>query len=458
LKWRRSSRNLLGTVLKEGFVLDKLSPTATLFAGMQWLFFIFANTIVVPISIGFAFHLSPQDVAVAIKSTFIITGFACVIQGTWGHRLSLMEGHSGLWWGLILSLSASASSVGTSLSVIGGAIVSGMILATAVMVLLSGLNLIHWLKKIFTPAVMSVYIFLLAVQLVLIFFKGMLKVTEEGYLDIPVSGLSIFIVLLVSLISIKGKGILKNFSILIGIIIGWILYAYFFSTDVPIENGSLSNLKLFPWGKINFEIGIVLASFVTGLLNMTNSIASIQAAEKLYGIKVDNKRYRLSFLFSGFFTLIAACFGLVPYAPFTSSIGFLESTKILDRRPFILGGVLFVALGLIPALGSFLTTLPITVGNAVLFIAYLQLFGTAIKSMQAFPINSITIFRLAVPILTGICLMNMEQVAFNSFPVYIRPLISNGLLVGILLSIILEHSVSWSKYETIEKNPKKHIV
>ncbi|MFC3884596.1 uracil/xanthine transporter [Bacillus songklensis] len=426
--------------------MSKLSSSATVFASLQWLFFIFANTVVVPVSIGNAFHLEAEQIAIAMRSSFIVTGLACILQGIIGHRYPLLEGHSGIWWGLILSLCTSASSVGMSYAEVGGGLALGILLAGAATMMIGALNLVPLLQKIFTPMVMSIYLLLLAIQLILIFFKGMLKVTEEGSLDLPVSLFSIAIVILVSVISIKGKGLISNFAILIGITIGWILYVWLFPSS-PLVSSTGFELSLFPWGKPQLQLGVVITAFLAGILNASNTMASIRASEKLHGTTTENSQYRFSFTITGLFTCIAAVLGLVPYAPFTSSIGFLESSRILDRKPFLIGGVLFAILGIIPALGALFSTLPVTVGNSVLFVAYLQLFGTALRSIQDYTFNSKTIYRIALPALMGISLMNMPPEVFASVSIYIRPLISNGLLMGILLAIVLESTVKWSKYE-----------
>ena len=72
----------------------------------------FANTVVIPITIGAAFDLSSVEVASALQRSFIYTGIACMLQAIIGHKYPLMEGQSGIWWGVILSISASASSAG----------------------------------------------------------------------------------------------------------------------------------------------------------------------------------------------------------------------------------------------------------------------------------------------------------------------------------------------------------
>jgi len=431
--------------------MSKLSTTTTAFASLQWLFFIFANTLVVPLSVGAAFHLSPDVIAVTLRTSFIFIGIATALQGLIGHRFSLMEGHSGLWWGLILSLCSGAAASGVSFTRVGGALATGILLAGVVAVLIGWLNLIPLLQKLFTPMVMSVYLFLLSIELILIFFKGMLAYTPNGSIDLPISLFSIALVIVTSVINIKGKGMISNFAVLIGIIVGWIGYSLIFGPNNQIASAGGLKLTLFPWGKPNMEIGIVLTAFITGLLNLSNNISGIKASEGLYGYTISKKNNRSQFIISGLFSMISPVFGLVPNCPFASSIGLLESTRILDRKPLIYGGILFAVLGLIGPLVSFFTTLPVTVGNAVLFVAYMQLFGTAVKSMKPHKFNSKTIFQFAMPLLIGIAIMNLSPEAFSSLPLLIQPLISNGLIVGLILSIILELGVNWSAFEELEK-------
>lgn len=426
--------------------MKKQDLSITAFSSIQWLFFIFANTIVVPISIGNAFELPADTVATTIRFAFICTGIACVIQGLFGHKYPLMEGPSGMLWGLMLNLSFSASSLGLSFSTIGGGIMTGIILAGVVTILLATFNVIDVVRKIFSPMVMTVYLFLLTFQLIFVFFNGMFKLNEDGTVNIAISLFSFAIVILVSTIKIKGGKILNQFSILIGIVVGWALYSLLFPQETLASTTSSFVFSPFPLGKPNLEIGIVVVAFIGGLLNLVNTVSSVEATAKLYNHPVEGGRIRRSFFFTGVFCVCSTFFGLVPFTPFTSSIGFLQSTKIYKKEPFIISGVLFTLLGIIPALGSFLGTMPITIGNAVLFVAYLQLFGTAMSSLNGTTFNSETIFRLAIPVLVGVSIMNLPSEMFSNIPILISPFITNGLITGVIIAIILESIVKWDSY------------
>ncbi|TYS67851.1 uracil/xanthine transporter [Sutcliffiella horikoshii] len=427
--------------------MNKLISSFTMFSSIQWLFFIFANTVVVPLSVGAAFDVSPEVSRMMLSASLLFTGLACIFQGWMGHRYPLLEGHSGLLWGVMLNLGLTASSLGMSFTEIGGGVATGLLLAGSFTMLLAVFGWTSVLPKIFTPMVMTVYLFLLTFQLMMVFFQGMLGVTEDGVMNVPVSILSVVLVIFVSMLKIKAPRVIGNFAILIGIVVGWILYVLLFPGGGQEAPAAAFAFDLFPLGAPNLEYGIIAVAFFAGVLNMSNTIASVQAAAELYGETPKPGKFRNSFFFTGLFSVIASLFGLVPYTPFTSTIGFLQSTRILDRKPFFIGGLMLAAIGLVPPLTSFLVTMPMTVGNAVLFVAYLQLFGTAYGSLRGAVFNSDTIFRLAAPVLMGVCLMNTSPAVFGPLPVLLQPFLANGLIMGVLLSIVLEKVTNWGQFE-----------
>ncbi|ANE45637.1 uracil/xanthine transporter [Paenibacillus swuensis] len=420
-----------------------------LLGSIQWLFFMFTNTVVIPLSVGAAFQLPPEAVESTMRISFILTGAACLIQALFGHKLPLMEGQSGLWWSLILSLGAATASTGGSLEVLGGSLSMGLILSGLVVALLGALGVGKVLSRWFTPNVMAVFLFLLSFQLSSIFFKGMLGLTTRSTIHLPEAGLSVGLVILVLVLSIKGKGTISNYAILIGIIVGWI--AYTLLLPVPAEQAAAteggSGILLFPWGSPSVDIGILLTALLAGLVNMTNNIASIKGAEPIYNRKTEEPQVRRSLIWTGLFTSVSGVFGTVPYAPYSSSLGFLLSTRILERAPFIIGASMFTLIGIIPVLGNFFSSLPISVGDAVLFAAYLQLLGSALRNVEGVTYNYKTIYRIAIPVLLGVSLLTVSPTVFASLPGAVRPLISNGLLVGVLFSIALERGVKWDAYE-----------
>lgn len=410
----------------------------TVLAGFQWLFFIFANTVVIPISIGNAFGLEQIEIVSAIQRSFIFTGLACLLQGFLGHRLALMEGQSGLWWGVILSLAGTASAMGLDLATVGGSIAVGVIISSGLIVILGALGMGKVLQKWFTPIVMFVFLLLLANQLITIFLKGMVGLNTSDTIDGKLALFSFALAAFTILIHIKGKGILSSLNLLIGMTVGWILAVNLFPQGQQSMITATPFLHWFPWGTPTFEWGIIITVVIAGLLNTTNTIATLKGAEDIYGKKTTDRQYRASFMITGSMSAGAGLIGLVPYAPYASSLGFLQSTRIIDRMPFFIGSSLFMVLGIIPQFGAFFSTIPDSVGNTVLFVAYIQLFRSALRNIEGLTFEPQNVYRIALPALLGLSIMTLPAEAFQTLPSLLRPILSNGMLVGILAALVME--------------------
>ena len=129
------------------------------------------------------------------------------------------------------------------------------------------------------------------------------------------------------MLNIKGRWKISNFSILIGIVVGWAVYAIFFHTEPLVKSAHVFSISFFPWGKPNLEWGIVITAILTGLINTTNTVASLQGGESLYDKKTTDRQYKRSFFLTGINSVISGLLGIVPYSPYTSSIGFFYSQR-----------------------------------------------------------------------------------------------------------------------------------
>jgi xanthine/uracil permease len=439
--------------------MRELLKSSNWISGLQWLFFIFTNTIVIPITVGAAFNLPHETIVSMLQLSFIVTGIACMTQALAGHRRAIMEGQSGLWWGVILTLVNTAVAQDIPLQELGGSLTVGVIISAVITLIIGLTGLGPHLAKLFSPAVMGVFMFLFGVQLVGIFMKGMLGIpfgndAESGTIDVSVSLLSIVIAIIVIIISIKAPASVKRYSLLIGIIVGWILFIIFFEPETSIKASSF-NFTLFPLGHPTWNTGIIITVILTGLLNTANTFGALKGTDGMYNAMTTNKQYRFSFTITGIFTFISGLFGLVPYAPYVSSIGFLNQTGIIKRIPFILGGFMFLLMGLIPPVGGFFSGLPLSVGSAVLFVSYLLLLNSSFQFFNQVSFNPTNVYRAAIPIFVGIIIMTMPSGYFQTLPSVIRPLVSSGLLVGIVLSLLLENLFPWERYGTNVEKPKK---
>lgn len=442
---------------------NEFKKTDNWLGGLQWLMFIFINTVVVPITVGAAYNLSQEQIVSTMQFSFIIGGIGCLLQAIIGHRRPIMDGPSGLWWGIILALSSMSAAQGIPIAEVGGSIAVGVIIAGILTILIGVTGFGYVLEKLFNPSVMGTFMLLFGVSLCISFFKNMLGIGEDGTVNLGVAALAIGIALLVLILSVKGSQKIAQYSMLIGIIIGWPLFALLLGSESQLGGGEVPNtLKLFwfPLGEPAWNIGIIITVVVTGILNLSKQYGSIRGTDIMYPDQPStSKDYRNSFVITGVQSILSGLLGLVPYSPFVSSIGFIQQTKIYDRMPFIFGSVMFLIMGIIPQVGYFFTLLPLSIGSAVLFVSYVTLFGSALEWYEKTTFNSTNVYRAAIPLTLGLVLMAIPGSAFSTLPEFSQPLLSNGLLMGTTIAIIVENMMNWDKIgvEENQANVQKNI-
>ncbi len=308
----------------------RIAPLTNALAGIQWLFFMFANIVVIPISIGYAFHQPPAVITASLERAFIYTGIACILQALIGHRLPLMEGSAGLWWGVILSLAASAQAAGQSLAALGGTLAVGIILSGLIIMALGLCGLGWWLRRLFPPIVTSAFYFLLGAQLCEIFFKGMLGLSTSAQIQPGFALLSLALVALVLILSIWGRGLLSNFALLAGIIVGWVAFLLLFPGSAPgLAPADHALFAIFPWGGLTLNIGLLVTIVLTGLISLSNTYAALEGAKTLLASDVSPAQYRRSLIVTGFNSVVAgilASYPTRPMSPPSASCGPRAST------------------------------------------------------------------------------------------------------------------------------------
>ncbi|CAG9425573.1 Putative purine permease YbbY [Providencia alcalifaciens] len=417
-------------------------------SGLQWFFFIFCNTVVIPPTLQSAFHLSNATTYTITQYAFLATSLACLIQAIFGHKRSIMEGPAGLWWGTILSVAFAESAQGTPLEVIGGSFAVGIAISGIITVIIGLSGAGKYLALLFSPGVMAVFMLLLGANLITIFLKGMLGLPFSATTDVVHINFDTFLLALLIMVLIIGIIVLfprhiNKYAVLIGSILGWFLFAMIFRSDSVGTNGI--EWQLFPLGKVEtINYGIVATCIIASLLNTSNTFGAIKGTDLFHpDSPATPAMYRRSFISSGALTFACSPLGIVPFAPFVSSIGLITQTNDFSKKPFIIGSLLFFVISFVPVFSGFFSTFPLVISSTVMMVTYLPLLWSSLLFIRILDLNPRNIYRLALPIFIGIFLMSVPPTYMQDIPLMIRPIITNGLLMGIIISIILENIFKW---------------
>lgn len=406
-------------------------------ASFQWMVFILAGTIVTPISVAFAFHLSAPETADLLQRTFFVMGLTSLLQGYFGHKLPLMEGPAGLWWAVFLTYAAIAGTVESSLYQVLSSLELGMLASGVLFLLLSVFNLIQYVRKLFTPTMTGIYLILLVLQLSGPFMVGILGV-EGGNFNGKAAFGAIVTLLLAIILSRSSQQFLRNYSVLVSLIFGWLLFYILGISPSPAHTESFFSLPgLLVWGTPTFNLSIFITSMLTSLLLLTNLIASISVVKQVVDPEKDINLNRTGFIM-GINQLIAGIFSTVGGVPISGSAGFIKTTRIKERLPFLIGSLLIFLLSFFPRIMSVFASIPAAVGYATLFVSISSIAGLGLQTLKTSLQQENKLLVISLAFMAGAGMMLLPAGSLQGLPNVVSSLLSNGLVIGVLFGILLE--------------------
>ncbi|ETI70859.1 purine/pyrimidine permease [Neobacillus vireti] len=408
--------------------------------GIQWAVFMLTNIIAVPVVVGAAFHMSPAEISTFMQRMLLVSGAATLIQVFIGHRMPVVEGAAGMWWAIFILLGTMCAPGEQGLLL--QQLEMGLIIAGIFLAILGFLPIIEKVRNLFTPIVTGVYLILLVAQLSGSFFKSILGITATSQLNGKIAGICLIEIVIILLISLKAKGIWKSMGPLIGIVVGWSLFHFFGVNHVGkiYEPPSWFAIpQLLEWGSPKFDVGIVLTSIITSVVLISNVIASILVVGIALEKEVKPKQYQKGIFGNGVNLFVSGIFSVVGVVPLSVSAGFITTTGIKKMRPLIIGAVLIMAAGFFPNIGGFLATLPLEVAYASLFIPFSQMMGFGIRDLMGQEPSARNLLVIGLSLMVGIGMMFLPPDSFGSVAPWLRNIFANGLLVGLIFCLLLEH-------------------
>ncbi|PEU81022.1 xanthine permease [Bacillus anthracis] len=408
---------------------------------LQWFIFLLANSIALPIVVGGLFHLTTEEIFYLMQRTFFVVGISSFLQGWLGHRLPIADGPAGSWVGVFTVLAyatAGQDQLHSTLQILElGMIISGVILI--------GLGVTGFIGRIlflFTPLVTGTFLLLLCLQLSGVFLKGMLGITAtasqiDGFTAIIAFSIFLFVVIL----SNFGKGFVKSYAVLIGLISGWILFLIAGKVTIPSQVTHFVQLpQIFAWGLPKWNTGMAVSSFVMVCILVSNTVAAIIAINQATIQKgtIEQKQLKDGTWVGGISHIISSVFSTVGVVPLPATAGFIRLTKQKYVRSFLLACMLLVVMSMFPSIIRYLASLPSAVASAVLMASFVQLIGIGFNNIKQVEFNERNVTILGVAVLFGSGVMFLPSGVLQSLPSVMQYIFGNGLFVGTVVSILLE--------------------
>lgn len=293
----------------------------------------------------------------------------------------------------------------------GLALLSGMLLvAGLIQVVIS--QLITRLNILLSIELLGVVVLMIGITGVTFTAPIFLGCPKTGTpIDLPTLAVASMTFLTMSLLGVRGSGIWRRYSLLIGLITGTVL-AWLFNVQTPlfapIERPALFAIPQLGFAKWSFRSALLLPCAMAAIISTMKTCACIMASRQVTGETIaisENTRpmasgilaIGLGNIFSG---LIGGGLGVSASA---GNVGLSLATGVAGRRLAFTLSVWLLLIGLSPRLASLMLSMPIPVMGACLMYAISFMLVLAFRLLTAQVFDARKTFVLGIAITFGFC-------------------------------------------------------
>jgi xanthine permease len=431
--------------------VDEVLPAPRLLAlGLQHVLVMYAGAVAVPLIIGRALKLPPEDVAFLISADLFACGLATLVQcigfpGV-GIRLPVMMGVTFASVGPMLAM-ASAPEVGL-LGIYGSVIAAGLF----------GIVIAPFVSRLlplFPPVVTGTIILVIGISLMRVGINwaggGLPTLTKmvdgvpgafpnPAYGQLQGLGISLFVLLFILGLIRWGTGFLANVSVLLGIIAGAVLASVLgvmhFDKVAAASWGAL--VIPFRFGVPQFHLVPTITMCIVMIVVMIESLGMFLALGEITGKSIDRDALTRGLRADGVGTLLGGIFNTFPYTSFSQNVGLVSVTGVRSRWVTVAGGGIMLLLGLLPKLAALVEAVPLVVlgGAGLVMFGMVAATGARILATVDFKTNRFNLFVVAVSVGFGLIPLAAPGF-FRNLPHDLQPLLESGILLCALVAVLL---------------------
>lgn len=403
--------------------------------GLQHILAMFVANLSPILLIAAAAGLSGDETAMLLQNAMIAAGIATLIQlyPIWriGSRLPIVMGVS---FTFVTVLSTVAVNYGYP-AVIGAVLVGGIIEGTL------GLFAKYW-RKIISPVVAASVVTSIGFSLFSVgarSFGGGYHDDFGSWQNLLIAGITLLVCIVWNIVA---KGYLKQLSVLAGLIVGYIVAAFFGKVDLSaiFSDGLIALPRILPY-KPEFHLGAILSVVIIFMVSAAETIGDTSAlVSGGLNREIESKEIAGSLACDGYASSISALLGCPPVTSFSQNVGLINMTGVVNRFTIATGAVFMIVAGLLPPVGNFFASLPDCVlgGCTIMMFGTIMTSGIQMLSKCGFSQRNITIVSLSLAV--GIGFTTASEVGiWSAFPEAIQSVFSaNVVAVVFVMSIALD--------------------
>ena len=414
---------------------DDIPPIPRLLAyGLQWvLVAIGPITLFIPVITTYL-QLTPDQTVAYAQRMLLLTGVMTLIQNVWGHRYPLQDGPAGA---VLLALVAVAPE--GPAAVHGGLIVGGV---AGCLVAASGL--MRRLTRVFTANVTGVVLMLVALSLVPAIYPLVGGITPAHPAGEPAAlALALLVALGIPWLSYRLRGFAGTVGILLGMAGGSALAWLIGRMDLGIVAASPWLLLPLPPdpGGITLTLGAAVSFAFAFLAILVNTVGSVYSAAEILGSADLQGRLGRAVFWNGAGHVLAGLGGSLGTVTFSLGTGVMLATRVAARRAQMACAFMLIGLAFVPRLAAVLAAVPAPVVGGAFCATMSTQIGVGMQAVFRGKerLTSRDYFVVGVPTLLGTLMPALPPAFYALYPSPLAGILRNGMVVGILTVLLLEH-------------------
>ena len=368
------SRPFHWTLKRDGIIApdERLPWGQTIAVGLQHIFAMFGATVLAPILMGFDPNTAILFSGIGTLIFFVIvSGRVPSYLGSSFAFIAVVNAASGLAAG-------GTPNIGVAL---GGIIAAGALYAiVGVVVMAVGYG---WIEKLMPPVVTGAVVAVIGLNL------APVAVSDLAGKDVATTSfnqlIGLITVLSVAAVAVCSPGILRRLPILLGGVIGYIIYlvlANGFGLGPAIDFTKLGDAAWIGMPNLtapSFSINAITLIAPVALVLVAENLGHVKAVGAMTGRNLDPYLGR-AFLGDGIATMVAGFGGGTGVTTYAENIGVMAVTKIYSTLVFVIAAVVAIVLGFSPKFGALIGTIPWAVlgGLAIVLFGLIAVTGARI--------------------------------------------------------------------------------
>jgi len=430
---------------------DRISFGKALLLGAQHV--LAMDLYIAPIIIAGLLALGTENTSFFIQMCFLATGIATLIQTGVGIKLPVVQGPSYVPIGAIAAIGGKLG-----LGAIAGSLIPG-----AIIVALLGYPL-KWfakvVKKIIPQLVGGTVIIIVGIALMPVGLNNIFHAPGKIGDNIIIAGVSAVVLIICMLLGRRMHGIGTFFrlaSVVIAIIAGTITASFFGNVDFsPVKQAAWFSFPSFlPFGKPIFNVSAIITMVFVYLIILIETTGTWFVVSTVTGKELDERRLNRASVGEGLGCFVGALFGSTPMTGYSSNAGLLAITGVASRLAIMASGAILVCLGLVPKLSTAITCIPEPVINGIFGIVCVAIVTNGMKVIQPIIIDDRNMMVIGIPILLTIAVTILPKDVLYSAPDWANYLLSSGITVGALATVILNLVIPKGKEKNVVEPVKE---